>query len=79
MQSIQRSGVSLDSLSDKRRLALIKMLDEFKTVRQEIASYEERLSFLEGEFENPSSQSAGTGNGVSWSKDFYWAGSIYGK
>ncbi|NLU46784.1 MAG: DUF342 domain-containing protein [Syntrophomonadaceae bacterium] len=51
LQSIQRSGVSLDSLSDKRRLALIKMLDEFKTVRQEIASYEERLSFLEGEFE----------------------------
>lgn len=51
LQSFQRSGVTIDNLSDKKRLALIKMLDDFKKVRQEIASCEERLSFLESEFE----------------------------
>jgi len=51
LQSFQRSGVSLDNLSDKKRLVLIKMLDDFKSLRQEIASYEERLSFLEAEFD----------------------------
>jgi len=55
LQSFQRSGVSLENLSDKKRLTLIKMLDEFKKLRQEIASYEERLSFLEAEFEKTQS------------------------
>jgi uncharacterized protein (DUF342 family) len=51
LQTFQRSAVPLDSLSDKRRLALIKMLDDFKSLRQEMSSYEERLAFLEAEFE----------------------------
>ena len=51
LQTFQRSAVPLDSLSDKRRFALIKMLDDFKSLRQEMSSYEERLAFLEGEFE----------------------------
>jgi uncharacterized protein (DUF342 family) len=51
LQSFQRSAVSLDNLSDKKRLALIKMLDDFKSLRSEMASYEERLAFLEAEFE----------------------------
>lgn len=51
LQTFQRSAVSLDNLSDKKRLALIKMLDDFKSLRSEMASYEERLAFLETEFE----------------------------
>lgn len=51
LQTFQRSAVPIDSLSDKKRLTLIKMLDDFKSLRQEMSSFEERLAFLEGEFE----------------------------
>lgn len=55
LQAYQRSGVSPENLTDKKRLNLIKMLDDFKTLRQEIGSYDERLSFLESEFEKTQS------------------------
>lgn len=51
LAAFQRSGVSPDHLSDKKRLTLIKMLDEFKTLRQELNNLEERINFLETEFE----------------------------
>ncbi|MGB4302717.1 MAG: FapA family protein [Syntrophomonadaceae bacterium] len=51
LRSYQRSNVSLDNLSDKKRLALIKMLDDFKTLRGELDSCEARIAYLESEFE----------------------------
>ena len=51
LQIYQRSGISTENLPDSKRLALIKMLDEFKTLRQELAAMDERISFLEAEFE----------------------------
>lgn len=55
LQAFQRSGISPDNLSDKKRLNLIKMLDDFKTLRQELTNIDERISFLEAEFEKTQS------------------------
>jgi len=51
LQVFQRSGISTENLPDSKRLALIKMLDEFKTIRQELAAMDDRIKFLEEEFE----------------------------
>ncbi|MDD3852901.1 MAG: FapA family protein [Syntrophomonadaceae bacterium] len=51
LQVYQRSGISTENLPDSKRLALIKMLDEFKTLRQELVAMDERINYLEGEFE----------------------------
>lgn len=50
LQSIQKAGVSPQDLPDKKRIHLIKMLDEYKTTHQELSKVEERIEFLEGEF-----------------------------
>ncbi|MGR6836132.1 DUF342 domain-containing protein [Syntrophomonas erecta] len=51
LQTYQRSGISIDELSERKRLALIRILDQFKSIRQEISNMEERIAFLESEFE----------------------------
>ncbi len=50
LQAYQRSGVSPENLSPKRKLALVKMLDDFKTVRTEMKEIEKRIIVLEEEF-----------------------------
>jgi uncharacterized protein (DUF342 family) len=50
LQIVQRAGRSPQDLPDKKRLALIKMLDDYKKVKQEMTSLEERMQFLEEEF-----------------------------
>ncbi|MDD2510038.1 MAG: FapA family protein [Syntrophomonas sp.] len=54
LQIFQRSGVSPDSLSENKRRTLLKMLDDFKNLRQELAEMEERIIYLEEEFEKGS-------------------------
>lgn len=51
LQVYQKTGISVDNISDKKRLALIKLLDQFKKMRQEMAAVDERIAFLENEFE----------------------------
>jgi uncharacterized protein (DUF342 family) len=51
LQVYQKSGISVDQISDKKRLALIKLLDQLKKMRQEAAAIDERIAFLESEFE----------------------------
>lgn len=48
----QKNGINVNQLTDKKRLALIKILDELKKTRQEIAAMDERIAFLESEFEH---------------------------
>ncbi len=50
LQAIQKAGVSPQDLPDKKRIQLIKMLDEYKTTHQELKTVEERIEFLEKEF-----------------------------
>mgnify|MGYP000875228344 CR=1 FL=1 len=50
LQIFQRSGVNPENLTPKRKLALVKMLDNFKNIRKEVKEIEERIIFLENEF-----------------------------
>lgn len=50
LQVYQKSGISPENISEKKKIALIKMLDLFKTLRQELTQIEERILFLENEF-----------------------------
>lgn len=54
LQLIQKSGIPLEQFSEKKRATLIKMLDEFKVLRQEQTEREARLEKLEKEFERAS-------------------------
>lgn len=54
LQIFQRSGVSPDNLSENKRRTLLKMLEDFKKLRQEMAEIEERIIYLEEEFEKGS-------------------------
>lgn len=47
----QKTGIDANNISDKKRLAVIKLLDELKKMRQELSSIDERIVFLETEFE----------------------------
>lgn len=47
----QKSGMSMDDLDDKKRQLLMRILDEFKKQRRELQQMEERMVFLEQEFE----------------------------
>ncbi|PKM77686.1 MAG: hypothetical protein CVU90_06300 [Firmicutes bacterium HGW-Firmicutes-15] len=49
MQAFQRSGISPQNLPENKRLALLKILDEFKKIKEELATYDERIIFLEEE------------------------------
>lgn len=51
LQVYQRSGVSPENLSPKRKLMLIEMLDNFKKLRKELQEIEERIIYLENEFQ----------------------------
>ncbi|NLB89218.1 MAG: DUF342 domain-containing protein [Syntrophomonadaceae bacterium] len=51
LQVYQRSGVSPENLTPKKRLMLIQMLDKFKELRKELQEIEERVLFLENEFQ----------------------------
>lgn len=51
LQVYQRSGISPENLSPKKKLLLIQMLDEFKKLRKELQEIEERIVFLENEFQ----------------------------
>lgn len=55
LQVFQRAGVNPQEMPEKKRLALIAMLDEFKKVRQEHAEREVRIKLLEEEFQRISS------------------------
>lgn len=50
IQVYQRSGISPDSLSSNKKLALIKLLDDFKNLRSELTEIEKRIIELEEEF-----------------------------
>lgn len=47
----QKSGQSVDSLDDKKRQLLMRILDECKKLRTEVQQMEDRMYFLETEFE----------------------------
>ncbi|MDD4803246.1 MAG: FapA family protein [Syntrophomonas sp.] len=49
MLAFQRSGISPQKLPENKRIALIKTLDSFKKVKDEIAAFDERAVFLEAE------------------------------
>lgn len=51
LQIYQKKGMAAANMTDKRRLALIKLLDEYKKLRHEVASIDERIIFLEKQFE----------------------------
>ncbi|MGE5416623.1 MAG: DUF342 domain-containing protein [Acidobacteriota bacterium] len=46
----QRSSVSMDSLPDKKKLQIVKLLEEFKTIKEELKVLEERKQAIEEEF-----------------------------
>ena len=50
LQMFQRSGVSPENLSEARRIRLIKMLDDLKSVRKELEQITDRIIAIESEF-----------------------------
>ncbi len=50
ISSFQQSGRSLESLTDNKKLVLIKQLDDFKNYRQQLSEIETRITALEEEF-----------------------------
>lgn len=52
LQTYQRQMKNPDSLTDKQKLALIKLLDLYKSMRQEMNDMEQRIEFLEEQFES---------------------------
>lgn len=50
----QRSGMSMEDLDDKKRLMLLRVLDEYKRLRQEAQETEQRIFYLEQEHEKSS-------------------------
>lgn len=51
LQAFQRSGIPMENLSEKKKADLIKMLDYFKSLHQEISQMEKRVVQLEAEFQ----------------------------
>ncbi|MGS0764286.1 DUF342 domain-containing protein [Syntrophomonas curvata] len=51
LQVFQKSGISPEHLSEKKKMELIKMLDSLKSLRQELEQITERIVFLENEFQ----------------------------
>ncbi len=50
LQVFQKSGISPENLSESKRLTLLKMLEEFKKLRQEMTEMDERTLYLEEQF-----------------------------
>ncbi len=51
LQVFQRSGISPENLSEKKKMELIKMLDNLKNLRQELEQITERIAVIENEFQ----------------------------
>ncbi|MFA7147699.1 MAG: FapA family protein [Syntrophomonadaceae bacterium] len=51
LQVFQRSGISPENLSEKKKMELIKMLDNLKNLRQELEQITERIVVIENEFQ----------------------------
>lgn len=51
LQVFQRSGISPENLSERKRMELIKMLDSLKNLRQEFEQITERIAVIENEFQ----------------------------
>jgi len=51
LQVFQRSGISPENLSERKRMELIKMLDNLKNLRQELEQIMERIAVIENEFQ----------------------------
>ncbi len=51
LQAFQRNGISMEHLSEKKKADLIKMLDYFKNLHQELTQMEKRVVQLEAEFQ----------------------------
>ena len=51
LQMFQRSGISPEDLSEKKKMELIKMLDNLKNLRQELEQITERIATIETEFQ----------------------------
>ncbi|MEN6460477.1 MAG: FapA family protein [Syntrophomonas sp.] len=51
LQVYQRQSTSFDNINENKRKALVKLLDEFKKLRVELAEIEERMAFLENKFQ----------------------------
>ncbi|QGT99193.1 hypothetical protein SYNTR_0600 [Candidatus Syntrophocurvum alkaliphilum] len=52
LQIYQKRGISPENLTEKKRLTLIKMLDELKKSKQELTNMDKRIAILEEEFKN---------------------------
>lgn len=50
LQVFQKSGISPENLTETKRLTLLKMLEEFKKLRQELNEMDERTLYLEEQF-----------------------------
>ncbi|HWP98610.1 MAG TPA: FapA family protein [Syntrophomonadaceae bacterium] len=48
---IQKSGAAVDQMDERKRQLLLRILDDYKKVRQEVQEMEERMVFLEQEYE----------------------------
>lgn len=55
LQNYQRAGYNMQDLSEAKRMALIKMLDEFKSLKSSMAEQEVRIRLLEEELHRASS------------------------
>lgn len=51
LQMFQKSGISPENLSEKKKMELIKMLDNLKSLRQELEQITERIAIIETEFQ----------------------------
>ncbi len=51
LQVFQRSGISPENISERKRMELIKMLDNLKSLRQELEQITDRIVTLESEFQ----------------------------
>ncbi|MEA1960038.1 MAG: FapA family protein [Bacillota bacterium] len=49
LQIYQRIGMNPQDLSDAKKMALIKMLDEYKEIKKQLGAMEEKIVFLEEE------------------------------
>jgi uncharacterized protein (DUF342 family) len=51
LQVFQRSGISPENISERKRMELIKMLDNLKSLRQELEQITDRIVTIESEFQ----------------------------
>ncbi|MGI5921717.1 MAG: DUF342 domain-containing protein [Syntrophomonadaceae bacterium] len=54
LQIYQRQHLSVENLTETKKKALIKLMDDCKNYRKELAAIEARMAFLEGKFQEAS-------------------------